>query len=92
MKRTRKYLIKKYCFECSGNSYIEVTICPVINCPLWWYRMGGEADSPSCIKRVQNNIANYPEIFKQWKDSGVEAKLLKKIESNMQQLKKENKE
>lgn len=32
--------IREYCIGCSGGSKCEVRLCPVVNCPLYPYRMG----------------------------------------------------
>lgn len=32
--------IREYCIGCSGGSKGEVRLCPVIDCPLYPYRMG----------------------------------------------------
>ncbi|MBN1275560.1 hypothetical protein JXA12_04695 [Candidatus Woesearchaeota archaeon] len=32
--------IRKKCLDCSGGSYKEVRLCPVVNCPLWHLRFG----------------------------------------------------
>ena len=32
--------IREYCIGCSGGSKGEVRLCPVVNCPLYPYRMG----------------------------------------------------
>lgn len=32
--------IRKKCLECSCGQYKEVTLCPIVNCYLWGYRMG----------------------------------------------------
>tara|TARA_Y100001970_G_scaffold244796_1_gene311312 strand:+ start:1588 stop:1746 length:159 start_codon:yes stop_codon:yes gene_type:complete len=32
--------IRKWCLQCSGDSYTEVRLCPIKNCPLYPYRMG----------------------------------------------------
>ena len=43
MNNNESYLlraIRKKCIECSGMSYTEVRECPIIDCPLYEYRMG----------------------------------------------------
>ena len=32
--------IREKCLDCCGNQYSEVRKCPIIDCPLWQYRMG----------------------------------------------------
>ncbi len=33
-----KRAIKKYCYECSGDSKTEAERCKIKECPLWQYR------------------------------------------------------
>lgn len=40
--------IRAYCLDCSGNSSTEVRECPVVDCPLYPYRLG---KSPNRKKR-----------------------------------------
>ena len=32
--------IRKNCIKCTGGSLVEIRKCPVIDCPLYPYRMG----------------------------------------------------
>lgn len=32
--------MRKYCLECSGDSYNEVKLCVIPDCPLYPYRLG----------------------------------------------------
>jgi hypothetical protein len=32
--------IRRKCLDCSGGSYKEVKECPVVDCPLYEYRIG----------------------------------------------------
>ena len=41
-KKTRSQVIKEYCLWCCADSRKEVKLCPVINCPLWVFRLGKE--------------------------------------------------
>ena len=38
--QSRKYAIKAYCWECSGNNLSEVTRCEYSGCPLYNFRKG----------------------------------------------------
>ena len=52
MKRlTRGNAIRKHCLECAGDSALEVTLCSVLDCPLWRYRVGTEPHSKSYKER-----------------------------------------
>ena len=55
--------IKKFCFECAGDSNKEVTLCSVVTCPLWEYRVGARAGSKTYIKRLETARTNYPGEF-----------------------------
>ena len=39
---SRSKAIRLKCLDCSGFQSAEVKHCPVVNCPLWRYRMGYE--------------------------------------------------
>lgn len=41
---TRGQAIRAKCYDCSGFQWSEVKNCPVVNCPLWVYRLGHEVD------------------------------------------------
>lgn len=32
--------IRAKCFECSGESFQEIRLCPIPGCPLWPFRFG----------------------------------------------------
>jgi len=32
--------VRQYCIGCSGNSPKEVSLCTLLDCPLYLYRMG----------------------------------------------------
>lgn len=38
---SRKWAIKAYCWECSGDSTSEVDKCEIKACPLWKFRKRG---------------------------------------------------
>lgn len=40
MKLTPLKAIRRYCIECSGDSYNEVRNCPIKECPLYPFRFG----------------------------------------------------
>ena len=40
MKTTPLKAIKKKCFDCSGDSYKEVSLCLVTDCAIYPYRFG----------------------------------------------------
>ena len=50
--------IRAKCLDCSGQSYKEVELCPIPDCPLWPYRFGM---SPQRAKR--NGKVVEPEAY-----------------------------
>jgi len=40
----RAKAIRLKCIDCSGGSLSEVRLCPVVDCPLYEYRMGNVAN------------------------------------------------
>jgi len=38
--------LRQHCIDCSSGSKAEVRRCPIINCPLWPYRMGRNPHNP----------------------------------------------
>ena len=55
--------IKKFCYECAGDSNKEVTLCPAVDCSLWIYRTGAKAGTQTYMKRLETARTNYPEEF-----------------------------
>lgn len=41
---TRKKSIRLKCLDCSNGSRLEVRKCPIPECPLYPYRMGGKKE------------------------------------------------
>lgn len=39
---TRQKAIRQKCLDCSNYQPKEVRLCPVLECPLWRYRLGYE--------------------------------------------------
>jgi len=64
---TRSRAIKEKCFECSGDSAKEVTLCQVFNCPLWEYRFGNSIKSKVFIERMNLAKERYSKEFKEIK-------------------------
>jgi hypothetical protein len=61
---SRPRAVKEYCVECSGGTPQEVTICGLVDCPLWGFRFGGSPDSPSFKRRMSDAKERKPEEFK----------------------------
>ena len=68
-KLTKKKAIAKYCRECSGDSPKEVTLCSLLDCPLWEYRCGYHISSKGYKPRVT-------KAFEKYKAEVVEIKFL----------------
>lgn len=60
-KQTKAKAIKEFCFECSGDSAKEVTLCVCPGCPLWPYRTGNHLTSTVYKKRMATAAVNYAE-------------------------------
>jgi hypothetical protein len=61
----RSKAIRIYCHECAGGNNKEVTLCTVLNCPLWPWRFGCEMKSPLFSARMNLAQKNYPEEFEE---------------------------
>jgi len=60
---TKAKAIRQYCFECAGEMSLEVTLCSVVDCPLWPYRTGHGLDSAAYRQRLALAIKNHaPEM------------------------------
>ena len=57
--------IKKYCLECSGNSPKEVTLCHLVDCPLWQFRFGYSIKDKRYKKRMEAAKKKYPEEYRE---------------------------
>lgn len=55
--------IRAYCIECSGSSTKEVSLCQLLSCPLYLYRMGkrptaGEKEArKQAIKAISKEVS-----------------------------------
>ena len=50
---TRAKAIKLFCIDCMGGSPYEVTLCGLMDCPLWEHRLGCGMRSDAYRKRVK---------------------------------------
>lgn len=57
--------IRAKCMDCGGGMYKEVSLCPVVACPIWPYRMGKRpkaADITRWLKEIEaDKIASVTE-------------------------------
>lgn len=56
-KKTPIKSIRDKCLDCTNFQYSEIKFCPIINCPLYPYRMGKRPDKSTLesLKRFYNN-------------------------------------
>jgi hypothetical protein len=57
--------IKQYCLECSGESPKEVTLCHIVDCPLWQFRFGYSIKDKRFKKRIEAAQRKYPEEYRE---------------------------
>lgn len=69
---TRAKAIKERCFECSGGSAKEVTLCQVFDCALWEYRTGSRISSSIYKRRIKAAFRNYEADLKEMEREGVD--------------------
>jgi len=55
--------IRKKCLECAGGSPKEVTLCHIVDCPLWPYRFGYSMNDKRFCKRMTSAKRRYPEQY-----------------------------
>lgn len=60
---TKTQAIKKYCYDCAGESNKEVTLCPAFDCPLWEFRTGAKAGTKVYLSRMSTAKKNYPDEY-----------------------------
>jgi hypothetical protein len=61
--RNKAEAIKQMCLSCAGGHPKEVTLCQVIDCPLWIYRFGYGYRDKRFLIRMNKARANYPDEF-----------------------------
>jgi hypothetical protein len=64
VQKTKKAAIKDYCLECSGGTTSEVTLCSLVDCPLWGYRFGNTPAAKAFIVRMETAKSSKPDEFK----------------------------
>lgn len=57
--------IRKKCLDCTCNQFVEVKACPVLDCPLWKFRLGV---NPNTEKNKSNRFlqASYFKGREEW--------------------------
>jgi hypothetical protein len=59
----RSRAIWKYCMDCAGESSKEVTLCNLVDCPLWPWRFGCKMGSPVFMARMERQRGVTPDEF-----------------------------
>lgn len=60
---TRSRAIKEKCLEYCSYSQKELSLCHIIDCPLWEYRFGNSMKSKFFEQRMKNASKRYPKDF-----------------------------
>jgi len=55
--------VRKKCLECAGGSPKEVTLCHIVDCPVWPYRFGYSMNDKRFWKRMTSAKRRYPEQY-----------------------------
>lgn len=63
---TKTQAIKKFCFDCAGESNKEVSLCTAYDCDLWIFRTGAKAGTKGYLSRMATAKKNYEGEFKEW--------------------------
>ena len=86
-KPSRAKAVKDKCLECSGGSPLEVTLCVVVQCPLWRFRTGNDT-SQAYWQRLARVLRNHPETVEIWKENGLEESILAEISRKIRGISK----
>ncbi len=62
-RQSRVKAIRENCMECSGDNSANVTLCPLVNCPLWGYRFGNTPTYKAFAERMELAAKTKPEEF-----------------------------
>ena len=60
----KSHAIKAKCHDCAGSPK-EVTLCHIVNCPLYPFRFGYSIRDKRFKKRMEAAKRNYPEEYKE---------------------------
>lgn len=61
----RARAVRENCLYCSGGTAKEVTLCHMVDCPLWEYRFGGNFKSNTFKNRMRKAKERYA---KDWEE------------------------
>ena len=59
----RSKAIAAKCLDCSGGSSKEVTLCQVVDCPLWQFRFGTSLKNKGFAERMDKAREQFPLEF-----------------------------
>jgi hypothetical protein len=65
---TRAKAIQAYCFGCGGEAYKEVSLCPILDCPLYPYRFGNSPGSKAYKVRMKQAKDRW---YEDWQSLGL---------------------
>ena len=64
---TRGEAIKAKCLDCGGVA-LEVTLCQVLDCPLWKFRTGNLPDTQRHRDRVKRKLDQGNVVYQEFRD------------------------
>lgn len=65
MTMNKSQVIKLKCLDCAGDSPKEVTLCHVVDCPLWPFRFGYSMRDKRFNRRMEAAKKNYPKDYQE---------------------------
>ena len=68
---SRRQAIYLKCLDCCGDSWKEVLICQVFDCPLWPFRTGDNIGSTRYKKRIKVAFAKKTEDITELQQEGL---------------------
>ena len=57
--------IKQKCLDCSGGAPKEVTLCLIVQCPIWPYRCGYSLRDKRYKERMEATEKKYPKEYQE---------------------------
>jgi hypothetical protein len=58
---TRAKAIKAHCLDCAGGSAKDATLCHIVDCPLWEWRIGPPPTSQNYKLRMAKAAQRWPD-------------------------------
>lgn len=87
---TKTQAIKKFCFDCAGESNKEVSLCTAYDCDLWMFRTGAKAGTKGYLSRMATAKKNYPEEYKEFESGLAKACFSTRPSSKQRSVEKKN--